>query len=674
MLIKQVQFRGLSESGEVFCQPLHVGGMQKTAQVLAMRSKLHPRVQDFVNAVRPSSSGIYVLVNALGAGEFWGANVNGDFFPEKGLIHAPPNWEELLASPDQARQVGSLWQFGYPTFMGAFPYKHHVNKDPSRAFGRVELATWNPVMHRVELVVYLDRALCMQFDALDIIERIEHGEFPDVSMGCKVPYDVCMICQHKSKTRADYCQHALMMMNKILPDGRKVCVSNDFPKFFDISFVFIGADKTAKVMAKLAQEGNRVCMGDFCSIPRLSADVGNVFSKQADPVDELISNFGYNKQKALEDKLRDEKIRSLGLSTEEIAKTASAKLKHIALGSILGALALGPINGLMAKHIRKKEGYDTTPEQLKPHVLRGMAGGAILGGLGVHYGNKLGDYLVSKVASPCACDCAGEDCLSNIFPNANEKAASHAKVSEIIKAIPAGPFSKETLPKLEAAEKDIPNHVLEEMAQLPLGSALSTLSMMGVVLRPREFQRLILIHIGERPLADQMDQSNTTFARNGEVDESIPLGEDQVNPNLMATLRNQGIVEGRSAAGPALLRRTMAVKNTNTPTTSAGSLNKSSDPLMNKLAAAYNGYRLSMIKKAASISNFMTTNSQLQSDIFGSGMAKAFAGGVDKVASTSVMTPDSLAYLVGAYNDRDMSMTDVVVASLAQTGAVRETA
>ena len=95
---------------------------------------------------------------------------------------------------------------------------------------------------------------------------------------------------------------------------------------------------------------------------------------------------------------------------------------------------------------------------------------------------------------------------------------------------------------------------------------------------------------------------------------------------------------------------------------------------MKKLASAYNGYRRSMLKKAASIAQFMTTDPQLRADLFGSSMVEAFAGGIDKVASTSVLSPDSLAYLVGAYTDRDMHMTKDVVSSLAQTGAVSEAA
>jgi hypothetical protein len=596
-LYKQCQFPGVNSQGEVLCLPLHVGGLEKNAYAMEMRSKLHPKVQDFVRAIRPTSSGIYVLVNALGAGEYWGSNVNGDLFPEKALIHAPSNWEDLLSDPEQARQVGQSWDYGFPTFMGAYPYKHHVNKDPSRAFGRVELATWNPEMHRVELVVYLDRALCMQFDAMDIIERIERGEFPDVSMGCKVPFDVCSICQNRSKTRVDYCQHALTMMNKILPDGRKVCVINTLPKFFDISFVFIGADKTAKVMAKLAQRGHYVCMGDFCTIPRMSSEVGDRFTKIADPVDEISAAPYITKEKAMEDKENALRPSILAKSKADIIKTAS-----------------------------------------------------------------------------CDCHGFGDDCggtidklTAAIFPLSNTKSASQQKLSEIIKTLPAGPFSKETLPRLERAEPNIPNGVLDTMGQGDLPSALSTPSMAGMVLKPREFQRIILVRIGEPELANELDRKGMTFGRTNEVDDSIPIEADHINGDLMDILRSLGLLKSRSAAAPAIRNRSTAAP-ADKPFHPIGTVD---NPLMNKIAAVYNGYRRNILKKAASIADYMTTNPQLLSDLFGSSMAQAFAGGFSKVSSASVFSPDSLAYLVGAYTDRDFHLTNEVVMSLAQMGAVQ---
>src|SRR5512139_2018252 len=82
-----------------------------------------------------------------------------------------------------------------------------------------------------------------------------------------------------------------------------------------------------------------------------------------------------------------------------------------------------------------------------------------------------------KHAEACSCHGVGDDCGGSIeklgsllFPVS--KSASHAKLSEIIKSIPAGPFSQETLPKLERAERDIPNDVLDTMGGMPLSSAL----------------------------------------------------------------------------------------------------------------------------------------------------------------------------------------------------------
>jgi hypothetical protein len=106
---------------------------------------------------------------------------------------------------------------------------------------------------------------------------------------CKIPFDACSICTdwgavhtamstynpkvhahpgipvlnaHRQKkirgiaeTRAEYCPCMQTQKNQILPDGRRVFVYNDFMRFFDISCVWIGADKTAKVMAVVRKDG-----------------------------------------------------------------------------------------------------------------------------------------------------------------------------------------------------------------------------------------------------------------------------------------------------------------------------------------------------------------------------------------------------------------------------------
>ena len=178
-----------------------------------------------LNQLEKKANKTYVLVNAMGAGEFYGSNRNGDYFPDIALERDHKTFEKL-----------------------GHAYKHHKNKNPEESFGQVKIAVFNPDMHRVELVIELDNER-----AKEILERIEHGEYPAVSMGTKVPFDVCSVCGHKSKRIPDYCDHLKYEMNMILPDGRKVYAINDTDlKFFDISFIRIPADRTASVLAKVA--------------------------------------------------------------------------------------------------------------------------------------------------------------------------------------------------------------------------------------------------------------------------------------------------------------------------------------------------------------------------------------------------------------------------------------
>jgi hypothetical protein len=184
-------------------------------------------LRDRLQSLEKQAGKTYVLVNALGSGEFWGANRNGDYFPDLPLHRDHRTFEKL-----------------------GHAYKHHINKDPNISYGKVKIAVFNPDMHRVELVLELDNQR-----AKEILDRIEQGEYPAVSMGVKVPYDVCSVCSKKSKKTSDYCDHLKNQLNIILPDGRKIYAINDTDlKFFDISFVRIPADRTAGVLSKVASQ------------------------------------------------------------------------------------------------------------------------------------------------------------------------------------------------------------------------------------------------------------------------------------------------------------------------------------------------------------------------------------------------------------------------------------
>lgn len=211
---------------------------------------------DYIKSVTPREGCTIVLVNALGTYEYYDDNRNGDAFPERpyrigeratcGHPGCQPRGLEGWISPDE------VVTRHYKTFetRGGI-YKHHVNKDPRKSLGRIEKAFWNTAMHRVELLLEIRNRLDPE-----LVAKINSGEFPAVSMGCNVRWDVCAKCGHRAPTRKDYCEHLRAAMRQIDPaTGIRNCALNPSPSFFDISFVWRPADRTGFLLKKVAEEG-----------------------------------------------------------------------------------------------------------------------------------------------------------------------------------------------------------------------------------------------------------------------------------------------------------------------------------------------------------------------------------------------------------------------------------
>jgi intein/homing endonuclease len=194
-VLKVSFFRGETEAGPTVVPLFNRttdGALEKTA------SSLLPEVVRYIDSLRPRPDAVYNLVNAMGAGEYFGSNINGDYFPEAALMHRPDRWD---GNPVIDKIRAKDWPYGFPTFYFAHPYAHHRNKDASRAFGEVELAAWNDRMKRVELVTRCDKDKCLQYGGAQVWDKLIAGMFPDVSMGCKVPYDTCFPAGTLVRTR-----------------------------------------------------------------------------------------------------------------------------------------------------------------------------------------------------------------------------------------------------------------------------------------------------------------------------------------------------------------------------------------------------------------------------------------------------------------------------------------
>lgn len=385
---KLLTFPGKTEKGIfTFVIDTERSFLEKTA------AEYHPEIAAYINSAKTIPGKTQVLLTALGAYEFWGNNANGDAFPESALANSGDD-------------------YGHKTFEKyAKIYKHHVNKDPTASYGDVLLSVYNYRYHRVELIVCIDNQ-----KAPDLAEKINSGDYFDWSMGTRVPFDVCSICGNRAPTRKEYCEHLKYYLGRIHPETGKLAVAiNTYPKFFDISAVLIGADRTAKTLLKVAKHGGAA-------------------------------------------------VTSSALIAEKMAETKSATIE--------------------------KE-----------------------------------------------------------VPASNEPPASQDAVNTLVQAIP----------EIKAQEPPMPAELLNRLGELKLPEVFSTMAMLGIVPKPQEFQRIILISIGKRDIADQLDSKNMCFDP-ASVEDPLPahikilnLSSDNFNPQIMNMLSPH--VEDRSYAMPHLTRR-----------------------------------------------------------------------------------------------------------------------
>lgn len=205
------------------------------------------RIQEFASRITPRTDKVYVHILALGAGEFYGPNKNLDWFGEHALLDYHKTFE---TSP-------------------AHLFKNHVNKNPEIAIGKVIYSIYNERMHRVELIVEVDRVAGTEF-----VAELDRGNFPKTSMACRTPADTCSICGNIASTRQSYCTHLRNDLGKMYPDGRRVMALNTHPlTFFDISWVVRPADVTSSVLQKLASEEEPIIgSAEMAEMEKLSAE------------------------------------------------------------------------------------------------------------------------------------------------------------------------------------------------------------------------------------------------------------------------------------------------------------------------------------------------------------------------------------------------------------------
>jgi hypothetical protein len=198
-----------------------------------------PHVDELVEKMGKDLEPVHLISH--GATEAYGPNRNGDGFKEATCKRYADTFEKF-----------AHW------------HRNHKNKvengDPY--YGLVKKAGYNDPMRRVELLVGLfktkeaaERHGKQAFVADRELTKLASGKDLAVSMACRVPYDQCSYCDHKARTRDDYCTASmckaggckdnLTRVVKVAGDVHQLHVDNPHPTWFDISDVFRPADRIA---------------------------------------------------------------------------------------------------------------------------------------------------------------------------------------------------------------------------------------------------------------------------------------------------------------------------------------------------------------------------------------------------------------------------------------------
>ncbi len=714
-IIKQSTFPAMGPSGEPLVRLLTE--LPSAGDSFEKIASVHPEILAYKSQLSPEPGKTYVHILALGAGEYYGPNLNNDHFPWQGLQH------DHTKTPHPHLH-------GFKTFLNAHAFAHHVNKDPEKAYGDVLLSVLNSQMKRVELIVAIDDEKCVRNGGEKTLQRIKAGEYPSTSMGCRVPYDVCSICGHKARFRPEYCEHMTTQAGKIYEDGRKVFVYNPYPRFFDISFVFIGADRTSFVLeridsapkaekvayvgqglvntvkglnwttkgigkrmavgaatgaatgAMMGEDGNRVhamlrggllgaaaggTVGQVANMGAMGTaamglTVGGMaagMNTQPPPPPGMSSTLSQNnpstslnfqKTALSADAALRKKLRKM---TGTVQPYIGIRLSHKVAPTYKNVPTAGKVRDAVRKAIREISARAISPVPVT-YINVGAQSQIVDTRL-----TQATDYVPIQETNADYSAVRGGDMVASNEKVAAQKAAEVSKMSDIFKNVSSLPMGR-AVPLLTRTEPDMPTTILDRLAGAPdLGQSLGGLGAAGIVLKPHEFQRVILVRSGQQDLADRLQHAGQVFDyTRAPVERSVRIvirapSVGAIPMGLMDMIKT--VIERRSALAPLALRRSAEIVATPAVTPVV-------TPVLSKIAALYNGYREDLLLHAEDlIKTAMDTPAVMR-------IIETTRGGgyADEGPAMEALSELPMAYFSHAYWNRcccDRTLSDAAFAS-----------
>jgi hypothetical protein len=632
-IIKESTFPAMGPDGEPLVRLLDSlpsgADMEKTAGI-------HPEILAYKQQLEPEPGKTYVHILALGAGDYYGANLNNDHFPWAGLQH-------------DHTKTAHPYMHGYKTFLNAHAFAHHMNKDPEKAYGDVLVSVLNTKMKRVELIVAIDEEKCVRNGGQRTLDKIRAGEYPSTSMGCRVPFDVCSICGHKAKFRSEYCDHMRNNAGKIMADGRKVFVYNPYPRFFDISFVFIGADRTSFVLEKVAhveqmekdafvgkalgflskgvttKAGRSIAGGAAAGglTGALNAQdgqrdagfmkgmlggavlggLGSRFIKPATGIGSAAKNIGSVAALGYGGSLAANALMNTDMPQQPAmpAQTSSLNMMPKVAANTMMSKALrkssGTVQPFMGMRVKRKVARQKTLK-VRPITFSKLKSGAknkAVAQLELAAFDPLPSItfdIVEDKKGNATVGYAQKKVEDKMVEKVSElKSATVTKLSDIFKDVTSTPMGR-AVPMSVGVEPDMSCSQMNTLSSSrDLGESLSGLASAGIVLKPKEFQRVVLVRGGMQSMADDLDRRGAVFPESAPVSRSARIvirssPSEMIPRGVMDLIGN--MLQHRSALTPFALRRPMTQP---APAVRVIRVQLGTNPILDKVASLYNGYR-----------------------------------------------------------------------------------
>ena len=161
---------------------IEAGGKGLDKQAMVKRASAFSEV---IDKLEPKPNRTYLHVITTGAMEKYACNRNGDAFNETACEHTCPYPED--GAKKTIKLDGGLKQYHDSSYMSkeAGVYQEHKTKDTDPS-GEIIAAHYNDDMHRGELIIAVDTEKWAPR-----LQKKASGQDIYLSMGCRVPHDLC---------------------------------------------------------------------------------------------------------------------------------------------------------------------------------------------------------------------------------------------------------------------------------------------------------------------------------------------------------------------------------------------------------------------------------------------------------------------------------------------------